>query len=1067
MIPVRQFPFQAESKRPFVAGFPAEACPRFRRRVSGVRDGFASVLPALPTGKDGSESDIPMTKTSQLSTSNPRQRGVSSPAGLALACVLAAFAVSLPAQTATPAPTDTTAAPAATDTTTDKTVTLDKFEVRGYRQSLQASLDEKRKSDAIVDVITAEDVGKYPDTNLAESLSHLPGVTIDRLFGEGERVSILGTDPNLNRTLLNGQPIATADWYILDTPSRQFNFTLLAPEVIGKAQVYRSWEAQLLEGSIGGTIIVNTVNPLENPPFSGAATFTETYNGRSKEWEPSLSAQFSWHNEKKSLGVLLGAEDQKDYIRRDGVEALGVLGNYTDAAGIVVQNTFGPATGLPQAGTPTKPATGPGNFGVDEVENTALFEQLRHRRGANTTIEYLPSSQFKLTFNALLVDENMDNTNSSFYPMYMAGGTFTNPTFANGILTGMNVTGNQLEMDLFARKANIRTQFYNAQGEYTGEDFKLTGTVGYTRATGGTQMQAYRGANAFDAYSIAEGSDFASYTVTPAVDLPTYQKTADIAGPSNNGWGGLVEEPETDEEKWAQVDFDIPLKQGFLRKLLMGFRSSEHDTSQSSAHQVALFGPGERNYLALLTPPPSNFLSGLPGITTTMSTHPVGTDFNAIFNQVANTPASQTDVDSTYWPGIVVGETLAHYAQTHPYAVINNWLALPTDSAVVGPTFNAKETINAVYLQTNFSDGKLSGNFGVRFVQTTTTGSSINVGRISSSPYPGALPGGQPLTAASLGQYGAPGYQPIPTPAEGQTQDQANMAAWTQAQYDATEVPVVGQVNNTYDNILPALNLAYDAGHNQVVRFALAEVMARPNLLQEFSYTTLYPINTSGDIGGNGVGGTAGLDPYKSINADLAYEWYFAPNSYFSFSLFYKDISNYIINVTAPEIHANTTTWEDQYFYVTRPQNGGSATSEGFALSYQQAFAHGFGLQANYTYLDASGASGPLPFSSKHQINIGPYLENKYGLLRLTYTWRDDFATGSFNGSTTVFTSPLTELDANAQINLTKNFSILLTARNLTDETYQQYFTVPNGGKLFADNYKVGRTYSAAIHYRF
>lgn len=995
----------------------------------------------------------------------PRSRGVSKIPCLRSVCLLAAlaFAGVMSAQTASaPAVEGKSADP-------DKTVKLDTMVVKGFRASLAQALDEKRKSSAIVDVITADDIGKYPDTNLAESLSHLPGVTIDRLFGEGERVSILGTDPNLNRTLLNGQPIATADWYILDTPSRQFNYVLLAPEVIGKAEVYRSWEPRLLEGSIGGTIIVSTINPLQNKEFSVAGTVTESYNARSKKYEPSYSGQFSWHNQEKTFGVLFGAQDQKDFIRRDGVEALGVLGNYTDPTGTVVQNTFGPATGLPQAGVPTHPATGTGNFAVDEVVNTALFEQLRHRQGANAAIEYKPSSRLEVTLTGLFVDENMDNTNGSYYPMYMAGGTFTNPTFANGLLTGMNVSGNQLEMDLFARKAQIKTQDYNAKVVLSGDTYTLTGNVGYTRATGGTKMQAYRGANAFDSYSIAEGPGFASYTVTPATTLANYQQTADITldANSNSGWGGLVEEPEVDQEKWAQVDFEIPLKNGFLNKLLMGYRTSIHNTSQSSAHQVALFGPGERNYLKLLTAPPSNFLSGLPGITSTMANHPVGTNFDAIFNQVANTPASQADVDSTYWPGLKVGETLAQYSVGHPYAVVNNWLALPTDSATVGPTFEAEEAINAVYLQGQFSEGRLSGNFGVRLVQTQTTGWSTNVGRISGSPYAGALPGGLPLTAASLGEFGAPGYQPIPTPAPGQTQAQANMAAWTQAQYDATEVPVTGHVNETYTNILPALNLTYDVGRDQLVRFALAEVMARPNLLQEFSYTTLYPINTPGDIGGNGVGGTAGLDPYKSTNADLAYEWYFAPNSYFSVDLFYKDITNYIINETAPEIHANTTTWADQYFYVTRPQNGGKATSKGVALSYQQAFAGGFGVQANYTHLSASGENGPLPFSSKNQINIGPYFENHYGLMRLTYTWRDDFATGSFNGSTTVFTRPNTELDANVQFNLTKNFSLLLTARNLTDETYEQYFTVPNGGKLFADAYKVGRAYSAAIHFSF
>ncbi|HTQ31386.1 MAG TPA: TonB-dependent receptor, partial [Opitutaceae bacterium] len=176
----------------------------------------------------------------------------------------------------------------------------------------------------------------------------------------------------------------------------------------------------------------------------------------------------------------------------------------------------------------------------------------------------------------------------------------------------------------------------------------------------------------------------------------------------------------------------------------------------------------------------------------------------------------------------------------------------------------------------------------------------------------------------------------------------------------------------------------------------------------------------------------------------------------------------YIINTTTPEIHANTTTWEDQWFYVTRPKNGGHAKSEGIAFAYQQAFTSGFGVQANYTLMHTSGASGPLPFASKNQVNLGPYFENRYCLVRLTYSWRDDFATGSFNGSSTVYTRPYTELDVNGQIYITKNLSIQLVARNLTDETYKQYFTLPNGGgKLFADAYKVGRAYSASIHFSY
>ncbi len=941
--------------------------------------------------------------------------------------------------------------------TNDKTVKLETFSVHGYQESLNAALNVKRASGDNVDVITAEDVGKFPDTNVAESLSHLPGVTIDRLFGDGERVSILGTDPNLNRTLLNGEPVATADWYILDTPSRQFNYVLLAPEVIGQAEVYRTWEPRLLEGSIGGTIIVNTLDPLKGKELSTAGSATETYNGLSKKHEPSFSATVSWRNPGKTFGLLIGAEDQKEYIRRDGVEALGILGNYTNASGIVVQNTFGPASGLPQAGTATQPATGPGNFVTDEVVNTALFEQLRHRQGVNSALQFKPSEQLEVSLTGLYVDEKMDNTNSSLYPMYMAGGAFTNTTISNGILTsGTVASGSPMEFDLFARKAEIKTQDYDIKAVYNNDDFKLTGNLGFTRATGGTQMQAYRGANEgqnagagpYDPYSISEGAGYASYNVTPTSQA-TWAKTGDVTLDANGnaGWGGLVEEPEVDQEKWAQLDAELPLQNNFLKRLIAGFRTSVHDTSESSYHQVAFNGPGERNYLALFTAAPSNYLSGLSGITTTMATHPVGTNFGAVFNQTANTPASAADVATGFWPGLVAGETLAQYAVNHRTAAINDWLAIPTDSATVGPTFQAEEVINAAYLETEFSHGPFSGNAGIRFVETKTTGTSTNVAGLN----------GLPLTAASLGQFGAPGYQPL-----------SNAPSWTPAQYAAEEVPVTGHVNHTYYNALPAMNLAYDVTRDQVARFAVAEVISRPNLLQEFGYTTLYPINTPGDIGGNGVGGTAGLNPYKSTNFDADYEWYFAKNSYVSVDVFYKDITNYIVNETRPEIHANTTTWEDQWFYVTRPENGGKAKSRGAAISYQQAFDCGFGLQANYTRLKADGASGPLPFASKNQVNIGPYFENRYGLVRLTYSWRDDFATGSFNGSSTVYTRPYTDLDFNAQINLTKNVSLLFAVRNITNETYEQYFTLPNGGgKLFADAYKVGTSYSVGVHCSF
>src|SRR3546814_2173911 len=112
--------------------------------------------------------------------------------------------------------------------------------VTGIRASLEAALDAKRNANAIVDSVSAEDVGKFPNTNVAEALTLVPGVTVDRQFGQGEKVSILGTDPALNRTLLDGQTVASADWFILDSPGRTFHYALLAPQLVNRVDVYKS-----------------------------------------------------------------------------------------------------------------------------------------------------------------------------------------------------------------------------------------------------------------------------------------------------------------------------------------------------------------------------------------------------------------------------------------------------------------------------------------------------------------------------------------------------------------------------------------------------------------------------------------------------------------------------------------------------------------------------------------------------------------------------------------------------------------------------------------------------------
>jgi iron complex outermembrane receptor protein len=889
--------------------------------------------------------------------------------------------VTASAQTAT-APTapasTTTAAAAASPGAPDQPIELGTYVVNGYGSSLAASLQAKRQSEDNIEVISAEDVGKFPDTNLAESLSHLPGVSVDFLFGEGERVSIEGTDPNLNRVLLNGEPVSSADWYVLDNQSRQFSYLLLSPDVIGQAAVYKTWEPKLLEGSIGATVLVDTRNPLELAPMVFTGSVTGADNSRSKKGEFSETAMFSWHNDAKTLGVLVGAENNRTYLRRDGVESLAEKDNTDLGVG-------GPLPGQP---------AGPWN--TAEVVNSAEFLQLREHQGGNFAIDFKPTDRLTFELTGLYVKQTMDNVNFSYY-IYPGDNwsglpNITNPTVTNGVLSSYTINSAPLVIDAFNRAAQIVTQDYDLKATYKGDNFDLVANAGSTRATGGTQHQFFGEYFVFANANITEGKDFSSFAVTgvpgPDPTAANLNSGADfgLSSEPSFDYGNIASNPEVDDEKWIQLDLTVPLK-GALKNVQAGLRFSDHKAGETG-DVVGVPGASEvTTPLSALgvSAAPGNYLSGLPDITTSMSQHVLLNSYGSVASFIGGLPEGN-------------GQTLLQYFDSKP----------PQDGAVFTstPTFTIDERVNAAYFESSFSDGPMSGNFGTRLVETTTTSASYNL---------------------------------------------------------STPTPTLQSQTSTYSNFLPAVNLNYDVGQDQVIRLGVSEVIARPNTSAEANWVELY------DSSLGGVGGNVSLKPYESTNLDLAYEYYYAKNAYFAADLFYKDIQNYIVNA------ANQEQWTDyslaghptETYEITRPSNGGAGTSEGATFSIQQPITGGFGVQANYTIMHTSTAGGPLPYSSKNQIYLSPYYENKWGNIRLTYSWRDDFESSSFNGQSSVWTAPYARVNATAAINITKNVSITLAITNLLDETYKQYFLNSGSASVLADEYKEGRGYSAEVHWNF
>ena len=179
--------------------------------------------------------------------------------------------------------------------------------VAGIRGALEQSLETKRDAKNHVEVITAEDIGKMPDKNVADSLMRLPGLNTSSAsaneggFDENDRVSMRGTNPSLTQTLMNGHMVSSGDWFVLNqsgTVGRSVTYTLLPSELVGRIVVHKSSEASLVEGGVAGSVDIQTRKPLDfanNITFS--ASIGEVYADSPNKWDPQLSAFFAAKND--------------------------------------------------------------------------------------------------------------------------------------------------------------------------------------------------------------------------------------------------------------------------------------------------------------------------------------------------------------------------------------------------------------------------------------------------------------------------------------------------------------------------------------------------------------------------------------------------------------------------------------------------------------------------------------------------------------------------------------------------------------------------------------------------
>ncbi|MDU0353746.1 TonB-dependent receptor [Paraglaciecola aquimarina] len=256
--------------------------------------------------------------------------------------------------------------------------------VTGIKGSLIRAIDTKREASGFVDSISAEDIGKFPDQNVAESLQRIPGISIDRSGGEGQRVTVRGFGPEFNTVLVNGRTMAT------ENQERDFSFDTLASELISGTDVNKTYSARMTDGGIGATINIKTARPFDFDGFEAVVNAKALYEDKSGETTPQVSALMSTRFADDKAGLLISLSHQERNARIDQINNRGFL----------------PSVDLSDIG-------GEENSFIQQTNDQIVDFQDRTRTGGTAVLQFAPSDDVTLTADVIYSDFNVESNATS------------------------------------------------------------------------------------------------------------------------------------------------------------------------------------------------------------------------------------------------------------------------------------------------------------------------------------------------------------------------------------------------------------------------------------------------------------------------------------------------------------------------------------------------------------------------------------------------------------------------------------------------------------------------------
>jgi iron complex outermembrane receptor protein len=921
---------------------------------------------------------------------------------------------------------------------------LQEVVITGIRASLEESLTVKKKSTDVIDVVTAEDIGKMPDKNIADSLSHVPGVTVSSAganeggFDENDRVSLRGTGPSLTQTLIDGHNVASGDWFVLNqtgTVGRSISYTLLPSELVSRVEVQKSSEADTVEGGVAGTVNIVTRKPLNDfkKEFTVEASAGAVYADLPSKTDPQFSALVSWRNPDSTFGVMGQGFYEDRHLRRDGTEILGY-----DQINPCSQTV----TGIPGSTQLANGACSPGavtltphpdlaNVWYPHDIGSAFFTQERKRTGGLVNVQFKPNDATDLDLSGFYAKLEAPDYNRN----YLQWDThFVNFGFGQGPDPGYTVTNGTLTHATFAGVANTlygvydqisrpdeeaTSEFVNLDGHFRlADNLKLEGQIGWSEGHGKTPTQ--------DVSETDPGTGAGTYWTLNGTSRPpdwaltgvNYSQPFPPGNPSalSFNWIFGAQDIDTiDKETWAKLDatFDMS-NSGAWQDLKFGARYSKHDRSSIGGIAQGPIGSASS---------PSHY-------PTTYSNYP--SNYNTFGSNIPSgiwywTPAQLAAYDG---PGFTNRDPVQRAYP--PY-----WFAL-------------SEPDTALYVQADFKGDAWSANFGVRYVRTTEDSITYIALACAATNPPSAnqCPANTPnLVIGSL--FGA--YAGIP-------------------------------VNLSYDNVLPSWNFRYQFSPDLIGHLAAAQTMTRPDYSALSSTTNLSPpANYPGT--GSGSGSNPFLKPVVSSNFDATLEWYFAPRSLLSGSLFVMELQNYVgygsVTETFPTSGSPASGFPPNGavvpvpYLLTVPINT-TGRAQGIEITYQQSFGN-FGVNVNYTYTDAKQTSDVQPNAdgspgdtrlvgaSKNVYNIGAYYETEHFNARVSYNYRSAFYSG-LDRSTAFSQDDTGVLAASLGWLFSDNLSLTLDGQNLNNPTLKYYALNTDQPRAF---YKNGRQYYLSLRAKF